>query len=53
VQEKDCIEVKNRGSQKEKNVPTQEELGGGDVPDMDIPGTKTHIERLPMKRTIL
>jgi hypothetical protein len=38
---------------KDNNVPMQEELGGGDLPDMDIPGTTMQTETLPMKRTIL
>jgi hypothetical protein len=30
-----------------------EELGGEDLPDMDIPSTTTHTKTLPMKRTVL
>jgi hypothetical protein len=43
----------NGGALKDANVPMQEELGGVDLPDMDIPVTTTQIETLPMKRTIL
>jgi hypothetical protein len=34
------------------NVPTQEELGGGSLPDVDIHGELEKTETLPMKRTI-
>jgi hypothetical protein len=50
TQEKDCIAVRNGGTQhkdtnggtqNDVNVPTQEELGGGDVSDMGILATTT------------
>jgi hypothetical protein len=53
MQEKDRVEVTNGGIPKDNNVPTYEQLGGGDLLDMDIPSTTTQIETLPMKKTVL
>jgi hypothetical protein len=35
------------------NVPAQEVLKGGDIPDLEIPTTYAQIETLSMKRIVL
>jgi hypothetical protein len=49
MQQKDT----NGGAQKDVNVPKQEKLGSGDVPDIEIPMTTMQTYTLSMKRTVL
>jgi hypothetical protein len=52
TQEKEHTEEPNGGAQKD-TISYAEEIGGGNLPDLDIPVTTTQTETLPMKRTVL